>query len=994
MSHDYVQSITQDKTGFLWVATWDGVCRFNGYEFRNYHHQPDETNTLPFFAVDKIISDSLNNVWALTMGRALTRYDRAGDRFVRELTCNGEELIVDDITLCSRSEVWVVHAGGLKRYDPASGKATAYRMVDPETGQLFRFDFLPQIAQDNRGTIWIAGHHAHEFLIFRGEWSPDSALRLHPFPPVPIALFPSSGLRNYNLNLDICQTNPGDIWIFSVYGLYRYHPGEKSFVKHNSPPAPGAFSGKPWYSWCDDNDGSFLLNTSPGKLIHIPSENGNFITAVFRDREGNIWNGELNDFRESIGLNRYSPIPEYFRHSLTGKNEQGNNHLVFPVLQLNNGEIIVGTRHSDPLFRIGPDGVISEMTIPRGSDGEHPRIRTMARDSAGIWMGGTGNLLMHYDFSSGNFHTISSKAKGKTGGEPDLNIHTILSRSDRLVINGSEGIYLYTPGDDSLTLVFPFGNRESGFTLAEDGQGGYWIGVHNNTVIHLNREFSEVGRYAPGKGLNNVEHICRGDSADIWVALMGGGLGHVRPQTGETEIYTTADGLPNNTLYSIVKDRRGELWISTNQGISRFSPKTRFFRNFGKEDGLMIREFNSDSWFQSPEGWISFGGIGGLVTFHPDSIHEISGDTGEGHLIVEAFSVSGIRRNFSKAVYEMDTLVLNRGDNNFQATFASLHLSHPEKMRYRYRLNGGNGNWSETDHLHRNINFVNLSPGKYLLEVESTNLGGRWKTVQKLVVRIPAYFYQTVWFRFLAAGLVLGILSLVAWMTIRQILLRAKHLQDELRLESLRGQMNPHFIFNSLNSINYFISNNDKLLANQYISDFSRLIRSILENMTSSYIPLAEEIGSLKEYLKLEHLRFNDKFDYSLESDTGDDLPQLMVFPGMVQPFVENAIWHGIRNLEGRTGFIKIVFSLKSRNAVVCMIEDDGVGRKLSHQLRNVSGDRRSRGISIVTERLRILNNLRKTDLKLQIEDLYPGQTETGTRVVIDIPVRASEPKD
>ncbi len=989
MSHDYVHAISQDKTGFLWISTWDGVCRFNGNDFRNYYHQPNEINTLPFFAVSKILCDSLNNVWAITPERPLTRYDRAKDIFVREITAQGEELIVDDITLCSDSELWLAQAGGLKRYHPPSGKVTAYNILNHDTGNPFRFDFLPQITQDNRGTIWIAGYRGNEFGIFKGEWNRDSALMLHPYPPVQIGLFPSSKQRDESFHFEVCQTNSGDIWLFSIYGLFRYHQESNLFVKYETPPHPEEFSGKPSFSWCDDEAGLFQIETSTGKVIHIPPEKGNYITAVFRDRNGTIWSGELNEYRENIGLNRFSPIPTYFRHFLTDKNQYGNSRLVFPILKLKTGEILAGTRHSDHLFSIAPDGTLSGKKFFQKFEGkDFPRVRTMISDSAGIWMGCTDNYLVRYDFNSRKFQERKISAKSKAGDDLVLNIHNILSRDGRLVINGSEGIYLYDPGNDSLALMYPFGIGESGFTLIEDGRGGYWTGVNNNTVIHLDKEFSEVERFSPGKGLNNVEHICPGDSGDIWVALMGGGLGHVRPETGETTIYTTADGLSNNTLYSIIKDHRGELWISTNQGISRFSPKTGLFRNFGKEDGLRIREFNSDSRFQAPDGEIFFGGIGGFVAFHPDSIHEISSEEGKVNLIIEAFRVSGISRHFNKPVDELNTVTLTQGDNNFQVTFSSLNFNHPEKINYRYRLGGESGLWTETDYLHRNISFANLSPGKYMLEVESADLTGRWDAGQMLLVIIPPFFYQTILFRFLIGSLIIGILSIIAWLYIRQIVLKARQQQDELRLESLRGQMNPHFIFNSLNSINYFISNNDKLLANQYIADFSRLIRSILDNMTTNFIPLSDEINSLRDYLKLEHLRFNDKFDYSIKSLIEDDPEHIYVFPGMVQPFVENAIWHGIRNLEGRTGFLKIEFSRNSHNAVVCTVEDDGVGRKLSHQLRNDAGDRKSRGISIVAERLRIMNDLRKTNYGLRIEDLYPEATESGTRVVIDIPVK------
>jgi len=221
---------------------------------------------------------------------------------------------------------------------------------------------------------------------------------------------------------------------------------------------------------------------------------------------------------------------------------------------------------------------------------------------------------------------------------------------------------------------------------------------------------------------------------------------------------------------------------------------------------------------------------------------------------------------------------------------------------------------------------------------------------------------------------------------IRQIKQREAQKQDALRLQSLRGQMNPHFIFNSLNSINYFISNNDKLSANRYIADFSKLIRSILHNLNHDFITLEKEIESVEDYLKIEYLRFGDKFDYNLTVEKEIADYNIKVSPGLIQPFVENAIWHGVRGLEKRKGKIDIWFGTKDRQ-LTCIIKDDGIGRKKSELQKSKNDQKKSKGITIVMERLRIINGLQGTSCRISITDLYPDQIDTGTIVEIDIPV-------
>jgi LytS/YehU family sensor histidine kinase len=198
--------------------------------------------------------------------------------------------------------------------------------------------------------------------------------------------------------------------------------------------------------------------------------------------------------------------------------------------------------------------------------------------------------------------------------------------------------------------------------------------------------------------------------------------------------------------------------------------------------------------------------------------------------------------------------------------------------------------------------------------------------------------------------------------------------------------MNPHFIFNSLNSINYFISKNDALSANRYIADFSKLIRSILYNFNSDFIKLEKEIESLEEYLKIEHLRFGDKFNYRFVISPDIEPAQYQVSPGLVQPFIENAIWHGVRGLDKRKGNVEVYFTMDN-GKLTCTIEDDGIGRKNAEAAKSRIDQKVSRGIFIVTERLRIINKLQKSNYQVNISDLYPEKSETGTKVVIDMPV-------
>jgi hypothetical protein len=406
-------------------------------------------------------------------------------------------------------------------------------------------------------------------------------------------------------------------------------------------------------------------------------------------------------------------------------------------------------------------------------------------------------------------------------------------------------------------------------------------------------------------------------------------------------------------------------------------------------EGLEIEEFNSDNTFLAPDGEMFFAGMGGVMSFYPDSIIDENILACSPPLLITEMRVSGSNRYFGKAVYESDTVRLEKGDDNFRITFACLDFVNAEKIRYRYRLIGENDDFAETDHRNRSVNFSNLKPGKYRFEVESADPNGDWNSKTALVILIPSIFYKTFWFDVIVVIFFISLTVYIIYNYFRRLRIKALYLQSELKLESLRSQMNPHFIFNSLNSINYFISQNDRLSANRYIADFSGLIRSFLGNLSHEFIPLSKELESLKGYLQLEHLRFGDRFDYELIIAPEIQPDEIFVFPGIVQPFIENAVWHGVRGLEGRKGFIRIVFYVEGEGIKV-IVEDDGIGRKLAGQQKHQMTGKTSKGIGIVLERLKIANYLYKKNYQVLFSDLKPDSVETGTRVIIDIPLKMS----
>lgn len=322
-------------------------------------------------------------------------------------------------------------------------------------------------------------------------------------------------------------------------------------------------------------------------------------------------------------------------------------------------------------------------------------------------------------------------------------------------------------------------------------------------------------------------------------------------------------------------------------------------------------------------------------------------------------------------------------ENNLSFSFTGLLYNSAGQVQYRYRLRHHEDTWNYTQD--RSVRYFNLPPGQYEFEVAAMNENGLWNNrTAGFSFFIPQHFSKTWWFR----GCIVAFLALILWLIIRYYLdqrrLQERTTSDLLmaELKTLRSQMKPHFIFNSLSSIQHFIIESDQESAHLYLSRFSSLMRKILENTQKNTITLAREIETLDLYLSLEELRFSGNFEYHI-TVAEDIVPASIEMPPMLlQPYVENAIWHGLlpKKQEAR---LSLRFFSEKQTTLVCEIEDNGVGRKLSAEKLHERGHR-SMGIRNIEERIDILNRINKGSIDATIIDLQDEMGRAlGTKVVL-----------
>jgi ligand-binding sensor domain-containing protein len=984
-----IKWITQDNSGFLWIGTWDGLVRYDGSEFKVYRHDPNDTNSLGYFEVSMICVDAYNQVWTHSANK-LCRYEPALDHFKSynkydfpETDSSESTSVFRIILLDPFGQMYVRYKDGLYKYDQNNDKFQQIYFKDfgIDHNLIYYFSF------DNEGNFWI-------FQIKTGEeygWanlcsinSNDTLSIIHKYPVE--QKFFEEYLLNVTFHVRMFRNSTGNTWIATSNGLYRL--SEDTIREFQGKIPPGEFSGYNIVLWTQPGQGLMVFYPVEGQQDTVFRSNEvENVVAYFTDKQDNIWFTNYNSSSKKSGLGLMYRTGNYFKHYLNEINE-AIPFAVFGLIKDKSGNIWAGGRPNDHIVKITPEGKVKKIKIPIDSLGNFNYPRDMALDSEGnIWIAFYNDYLYKLNPKNNEFTDYSNKGiLGRYSNyNPRYRIVKLL-RDGRLITGGGGRIFILNK--ENFSGIFSDNPHfTDSYAVYEDPHGYIWIGL-NGRLIKSDWNLSKQEIIVISENNYNIEDICPGDSSDLWLASLGGGIGHLMPDRGTTTFFTTFNGLAHNTVYSIKKDRSGNLWASHDLGISMLNPQTKNIVNFNEKDGLHIKEFDSEAAFQTEDGEMLFGGLGGIVSFYPDSVKMNRQETST-KLLFTDFKVSNMSFNFNMPLSELESVRLPKGTDNFQLELIKPDLRNGKEIRYRYKLNGTNEDWIVTDSHHRRVNYISLRPGNYNFLAEATDLNGDWKYKTYLNIDIPSFFYQTLLFKILLILLSLGILLLIFIMKLKQSRLKEWQKYEQLKLETLHSQMNPHFIFNALNSVNYFITLNDQDKANLYLTDLSRLLRAIMSNSSQDFIPLESEIQTLKDYLALEHSQLSDLFEYEIQIDDLIDKATIEVVPSLIQPFVENAIRHGLRQLKGRKGKLAIRLYKGNESFLVCYIEDDGTGRRLSMQRKtDEQRKRRSRGISIVEERLDIINSLFKTKFSLQISDLYNDREEAGTKVRIDIPVK------
>jgi two-component sensor histidine kinase len=540
---------------------------------------------------------------------------------------------------------------------------------------------------------------------------------------------------------------------------------------------------------------------------------------------------------------------------------------------------------------------------------------------------------------------------------------------------------LYTTSLNSNTASQIYELPSRTLCIYADPVGILWLGCVNGLWSFSKGIFTYEGKDNPILR-HRIDDI-RVNKKGLWfMATRGNGV-IIRKENNYTQV-TTRQGLPSNNCECLHIDDRGTIWVGTKNGLCKLNERTdgqydvtklNLESEYFSRAIAQIEQVGNQLWIRTSNG---------IASYTLPDIQEKKNTPLR--LYLKQFSV------FDSDHLKDSVRDFSYSNNYVKISFVGLSYHSYGKIHYKYKLAGLDTTWHMTANTF--IQYPFLPPGDYHFIVKAIAFDG-YESKENCLVRFR--IEKPIWLRtwFIALAIVLSLAVVYALFRIRLQSVRIKEEEKSainsqlatLEMRALRAQMNPHFIFNAINSIQNHILKNDSRTAQDYLAKFARLIRNVLENSKTEYVPLFLELQTLRLYIELEQMRAPGKFVISISQDPLLSAYNTMIPPMLLQPFVENAILHGILPLEDNSGHLQISLNL-AQDRLICIIEDNGIGRQKAGEIKTSKAiSHRSLGLSVTEERIRILNRLHEGISGIQIQDLTDASGKAiGTRVTLHLP--------
>jgi signal transduction histidine kinase/ligand-binding sensor domain-containing protein len=912
LSQNSVYVVYQDREGFMWFGTADGLNRYDGYSFTVFKHHQSDTTSLSNSTIRSVFEDSKGNLWVGT-DNGLNLFNRSTGTFHKFILKNEDSTnaIIGGIGSIYEDKTGTLFFGSnsLVTCTVSSSPQTAlqhfyvYENGDAGNTSTFALGEINDIFEDMEGRLWLATSNGlwsldrdkKTFLSYPLFGEPRRPLKLSvnsivEYEPNTLWLgtnnngyrlvelhFPSHIVRQRKLSAgmptrnspvsSIQSDNNGTIWVGSYgEGIFRVvqKTGKAIQLVHDAGNSNSVsfdlvktiFIDRSGIIWIG-TDGGGVSYVDPHRkqfvhYVHNPfdsnSPGGNFLKAVYEDRKGRLWIGAIHG-----GLDRFdtkSGTWKHYRHNPLNRNSIANDN-VFSIVEDDAGRLWLA--EGSGLDALDPvTEIFTHFTLPQHLYATNfDDVHALAfDDKKNLWIAADGGVFI--------------KHKG----------------TNRI-------IYIAKLPDDLWALHY-----SSTGTMWGGGAGGGLIKIDTRTLSVVRYSSSPSATHALSNG--NVRSIWEDSSGILWLGTEEG-LNRFDPRNETFTHYTEKDGLVNDFIYGILGDGHGDLWISSNGGMSRFSPQNppgKQFWNFDVNDGLQANEFNTGAYCKGNGDEMFFGGVNGLTAFFPDSIRR--NPNVPPVVITEMVTTKGnLFREGSLTA--KDTVILNYDNNDFMISFVALNYTQPEKNQYAYKLEGLEGRWVNAG-TERQARFTNIDPGEYVFRVKASNNDGIWNDAgATLRIYIVPPYWATWWFRLLVLIAVLGAVGGAArYITLRRVERKIQELQHQRALEYERTRISQDMhdeIGSSLTQIAILselvkrdlhptgsTENGDKDSAEKQVEKISETARSVVDSMSQiiwAIDPKNDKLENLTAYLHEYLAEYFEMAGISTRFKLGEAMPAL-----------------------------------------------------------------------------------------------------------------------
>lgn len=962
-----ILALYQDSKGFVWIGTSTGLSKYDGYSFENHI----TTGNRQLGKINNITEDTLHNIIWIMSDAGLSYYQNGS---LHPVAFEENDITVYDMGIDNKHGYWVASAKGPAYYT----RQEMHKIIQTQKGNIathlipgwkstLKEDSLVRLIKpDNNGKVWFGSKNIiycydgrHTSQVWRSPSYNDQINTILPQQDKVFFVSTLNGIFECSKTNDVAAVPFQKTLSSNIYN-----------------------SGEALYYMCIDGIFSFNpKNYSFHFLCKIPDAVTTWLSCTMVDREKNIWIG----MHDALFLQRKKMFYEY----------KGGNYSIelFCGAVKKDGTILFGGNRGKVFVK--NDSILANYLGKQKSICARSSLAAMYEDKLGrVWY---STAYQGIAIQQNNQLSFLDKSKGLGCDQNYFFLET------------TDGD-IWTGGDGFLTRLLKNGDSIVCSTYSSLLNGDNWF-VFLNAIEGPDKTIWAAG----ARGLfkfsdGNLSQYILGDSTaisisdikktfgnEVWLTTKGNGIWQCYfDNNGLLQLkkkYDIKDGLHTNSYLNMLISEQNNIWAVSYSGISKiaFQNNKTFVSNYTVNEGFPGKNYQSAKLLQDSRKTIWIITSDGLSYFNPKD----SEDVGNRPLIVLNTVKAGDSLYYINKASQKSPLVLSYNENELSFSFSGIYFSNASGIKYFYRLAGNDSSWKDNGN-NRTINFEGLVPGNYILETKAVTGSNESDAIATYQFIIQKPFWQTWWFYVICAGITGA--GIYVWMKQKEKSIRnaaaekaaiQKHIA-ELETKALKSQMNPHFVFNSLNSIAHLMASNQNEKGIEYLTKFSKLLRIILEESENNFVSLKDEIKMLDLYLQIESLRFGDTFAYSIKADDDIDEDDTSVPALLIHPLVENAVWHGLLHKQGERRLI-IYFKKINNDILQCTVKDNGIGIEAAKAMREkrLNGIvQQSKGTQLVKDRLKMLEQQLEKPTLFSIADVHSDNNSTsGTITIIQFPV-------